>query len=125
MLNGGLYRKLNLDILKDVDTHMELPCDPTETFQKQLRPLLTMGVHLGAITDKPANKLYVDNPVFPILHSFPKIHKEVFPPPVPPIMAGIGSLGEKLGNWIDNYLQPMVASLPGLIKDTKHLVTGI
>lgn len=37
-----------------------------------------------------------------------------------PIAAGIGSLGENLGAWLDYHLQHMVKDLPGLIKDIKH-----
>lgn len=111
--------------MKDEDTFVQLSQDPTTLFQSKLKSILQEVVSMGAITQKLADKLFVTDPVVLILHSLPKIHKQVFSPPVRPIVAGIGSLGERLGKWIDCHLQPMVAMLPGFIKDTNPLVSGI
>lgn len=111
MSNGGLYKKLNLDFLSDWNTYTQLSQDPTMLFQKKLKSVLQEGVIMGAITQKLADKQFVIDPVVPIFHSLPKIHKYVFPPPVRPIVAGIGSLGERLGNWIDSHLHIAVVKL--------------
>lgn len=116
---------LKMDLLKDENTYTQLSQDPTTLFQNKLKSVLKEGVNMAAITEKLAEKLFVMNPVVPILHSIPKIHKEMFPSPVRPIVASIGSLGERLGNWIDFHLQPLAGMTPGFIKDTKHLVSGI
>lgn len=38
------------------------------------------------------------------------------------IVAGIGSIGEKLSIWIDHVLQPLVFKLPVFLQDTKDVV---
>lgn len=60
----------------------------------------------------------VEAPVTPIIHALPKIHKGLDPPPLRPIVSGIGSLTERLGEWLDAILQPLVRRTPGFIKDT-------
>lgn len=116
ILNGGLYRKFNQDILSDRNTYTQQ--DLTVIFLKKLKSLLQEKAIMGAITQKLADKLFVTGLVVPILHSFTKIHKEVFPPPIRPIVAGLGSLGEWLENWNDCHLQPIVAQLPEFILST-------
>lgn len=39
-----------------------------------------------------------------------------------PIIAGVGSLVERVCIWLDNLLQPLVQRVPGHIKDTKELL---
>lgn len=69
---------------------------------------------MSVLTQKIANDLDVDYPVIPVYHSLPKVHKDIFPPPLRPIVAGIGSLGERLRFWIDSYLHLSIS--PGFIK---------
>lgn len=66
--------------------------------------LLDWGVRDGVFTQALAENLYNDHLVIPIFHSLPKVHKNVFLPPLRPIVAGIGSLGENLGAWLDHML---------------------
>lgn len=70
-----------------------------------------------------ADKLYVSHPSIPILHSLPKYNKGLFPPPLRPIVSGIGSLGKQLGIFIFVHFQTLVFHLPGFIQDTKHLIS--
>lgn len=98
VLDSGLYNKLNLEMLSDVNTYRYLSSDPTKVFSNKLKCLLQEGVAMGAITKKNSEDLFVSHPVIPVFHSLPKIHKEVFPPPLRPIVAGIGSLSERLGS---------------------------
>lgn len=111
ILNGGLYKKLNLTLLADQETNVELHKDPTSECQSIKKNLLDRGVQMGVLTVKSANKLFV-TPTIPLFHSPPKVHKDLFPPPMCPIVAGIGSMGESLGQWIDALLKPLVPSLP-------------
>lgn len=68
--------------------------------------------------------LMIDCPEVPIFHHMPKLHKNITPIQGRPI-ASIGSLFEKLGHWIDQYLQPLVARLLGYSKDTMSILTHI
>lgn len=58
----------------------------------------------------------------PIFHHLPKIHKGLHPLTGRPIVAGIGSLNERLGEWVDRQLQPLVTALPVFLRDTKQLL---
>ncbi|CAJ0939001.1 unnamed protein product [Ranitomeya imitator] len=125
ILNAGLYYVENLRILSDCSTYTQIPYDPTKEFQIHLEKLLVDGLSTGAITQKIYDYLNIKHPVIPIYHAFPKIHKNVFPPPFRAIISGIGSLSENLGEWVDHFLQPLVINLPGYIKDTKAVIAAL
>lgn len=38
---------------------------------------------------------------------------------------GIDSLNERLGQWVDQQLQPLVVNLPGYLRDTKQLLSKL
>lgn len=120
-MNGGLYKKLNGELLSDNNVYRKLLSDPTRIFQIKLKSLLDNAVAQGIF--KQSFRLFVLHPVTPILHSLPKYHKNLFPPPMRPIVSGIGTMGEFLGIWIDHHLQPLVSDIPGYLRDTKHLVS--
>lgn len=122
ILDRGLYCKLNKNILQDSNTYTCLPYNPTNQYSKLLKYLLEIGRDKGVLTTVEADRLFVENPIVPILHSLPKVHKEVFPPPLRPIIAGIGSMEERLSAWMNSFLQPLVSLTPAFIKDTKHIV---
>lgn len=122
VLDRKLYYILNINMLNDKDTFRSLHSDPTVPFPHSLKQLLDGGVTTGAISPSEAEKLTVMHPVTPILHSLPKLHKGTFPPPLRPIVAGMGSMGERLSAWVDSHLQPLIEITPSYIKDTKELV---
>lgn len=125
IMNGGLYKILNKNMLDDETVYRKLNSNPTGVFQNKLRTLLNDGVYLGVFDQGFADKLFVMCPVVPILHSLPKYHKNIFPPPMRPIVSGMGSMGESLGVWIDHHLQPLISVIPGFIRDTKFLVSTL
>lgn len=90
---------------------------------RQLKDLLQLGVIEGIFTQNLADKRFVEFPTVPIFHSLPKDHKNVFPPPLRPIVAGIGSRRENLGTWLDHLLQPLLVNLLCFLRDTKQLVS--
>ncbi|XP_056390398.1 uncharacterized protein LOC130284250 [Hyla sarda] len=122
VLDSGLYKTLNNDILADRNTYCKLKGDPTRAFQDALKKVLKEGVELGAIDKKLEESLFVTSPVIPVFHSLPKLHKGLFPPPLRPIVAGIGSLVERLGEWVDHHLQPLTTITPTFLQDTKHTI---
>lgn len=79
---------------------------------------------MGVMSLKTAEYLLVHDPVVPI---FPILHKKLNTPTIQgcPIVAGIGLLFERLGHWIDQYLQPLLLRLPGHIKDTTAVLASI
>lgn len=88
-----------------------------------LESLLDVRVNMGILSQNDSTKLFNSHTLTPIFHSLPKLNKSIFPPPLRPIVAGIGSMGEKLGSLVDAYLQPLVPISPAYLRDTKHVVT--
>lgn len=61
--------------------------------------------------------------IIPVFHHLPKLHKT--PVQGRPIVAGIGSRFERLGHWVDQFLQPLVERLPGYIKDIAAVLNNL
>lgn len=89
VMNTELYRLLNIQMPSDDKTYIPLPLEPTTNLLKLLKNLLSQGVSHGIFTQNLADRLYKDHPVIQIFTS---------------IVAGIGSLGEPLGMWLDSLL---------------------
>lgn len=69
------------------------------------------------MSTKTAEYLFVAHPVTPVFYHLLKIYKLSNPVWGRPIWAGIESLLECLGEWVDLNLQPFVLRLPGYIYD--------
>lgn len=106
MLDVEVYRAQN-----DTNTYLKLSANPTPTFQIELSKLLLEGVHLGVLTPRQMEFIMAEHPVTAVFHSLSKIHEP--PPPFRPIVAGIGSLNEKLCGWVDSFIQPLIPQMPG------------
>lgn len=125
VLDAGLYCMLNTAMLSDTSTYWLLDVYPINLFQSTLTRIIDGGVSLGIIDDKQADYLVPTSPQIAVFHSFPKIHKGWFPPPLRPIVAGIGSLNEHLCAWLDRYLQLLIPLLPGYLRDTKQVLNAL
>ena len=66
--------------------------------------------------------LLPNNPRPGRFYLLPKIHKGVLPPPGRPIISAIGSPTEKISEFLDFFLQPLLMSIPSYIKDTGHFL---
>lgn len=109
--------------LSDQDTYSRLTGGPTKKYKMWLTNLVNDAVSLGIFDQKLASSLIPEFPASPIFHHLPKTHKGLHPLHERPIIAGIGSLNEKLGEWLDSVLQPLVCSLLSFLKDTNHLLS--
>lgn len=74
------------------------------SFKISLESVLQEGLSLDVLTQKEFDSLNAQHPIISIYHGLPKIHKGGFPPPLRPIISGIGSLCERLSEWVDVYL---------------------
>lgn len=98
--------------LNDVSTYQRLAMDPTSAFQQEMFKLIDEGFSLGVLNQREVTYLKVLHPVAPVFYHLPKIHKSLEHPPGCPTVAGIGGLNERLGQWLDNFLQSLVLRLP-------------
>lgn len=122
VLNREDYKQEALRQLSDTQTYVKLKEDPTRRFGELLFKLIDEGVYLGVLSLRVSNYLEVQEPLTPIFHHLPKIHKKDRPPKGRPIVAGIGSLNERFGQWVDFHLRPLVDHLPSLLVDSKHVL---
>lgn len=112
-------------MLPDTKVYRKLQHNPTADFTVALDRLLDEGIHLSILDMKQNDFFLGRDPISPIFHALPKTHKQVFPPHLRPVIAGIGSLFERLSSWLENLLQPLVYRLPGFIQDTKELLRAL
>lgn len=54
-------------------------------------------LEMGVLNNKLVDFMFVEYPVVPLFHHLPKVHKADIPVKGHPIVAGIGSLLERLG----------------------------
>ncbi|XP_075442477.1 solute carrier family 12 member 7 isoform X2 [Ascaphus truei] len=123
--SNAKYRLEALKQLHDIKSYKTLKSDPTDVFAKQLNNILDFGVILQVLSEKERSFLSVQNPVIPIFHHLPKIHKSLVDPPGRPIISSIGSLGDGLSRYIDIFLQPLVHKLPSYLQDSTDLLNSL
>lgn len=77
---------------------------------------------IGVFDNKVAETLIPEFFVVSTFYNVPKTHKGLSPLQGRPIILGIGSLNERLGQWLDKQLQQIVTRLPSYLKDTNQLL---
>ena len=87
---------------------------------KILRTLKT-AVHLEDITEEESIYLFRDNPQISNFYTLPKIHKK--DNPGRPIVNSIGSITERLSEFVDENIKELSKLVPSYIKDTTHFLT--
>lgn len=111
--------------LADTNAYCHIRFDPTTHLKSVLLMVLREALIMGWIDDNLLKYLYVEHPRVPIFYTLPKIHKGIQPPPGRPIISGNGRVLEPLALFLDYILQPCVAQIPHLIKDTTHFIKEI
>ncbi|XP_053571570.1 uncharacterized protein LOC128661327 [Bombina bombina] len=111
--------------LTNKDVYQPLSSDPTKLYSKILSEIIHKARLDGVFSDMVMEYLLPKNPCVPIFHQLPKLHKDPIHPPGRPIVAGIGSLNERLSDLVDTYLQPIVVDLYGYLKDTTSFIEKI
>lgn len=109
-------------LLQDQETYQELPGDPLRRFSAELVSLLDSGAHKGYLNSKERDYLCPKAPRTPVIYYLPKVHKNAEAPPGRPIVSGLGSITSRLGEYVDKFLQPLVAELPSYLKDTTSVL---
>lgn len=104
ILDKELYSSLVKSMLNEKKDISEIIVGSYCTLKKSLELTLQEGVGLGLLTQKEFDYLSIKYSIIPIIHSLPKTHKERFPQPPRPIISGVGSLCERLSEWVDAYL---------------------
>ena len=92
----------------------------TNIHNSQIRTAVDGMVTTKEITLKTADYLVLDNPRTAKL--LPKIHKNKFPPPGRPIVSANECPSERISQFVDHFIQPLVPLLPSYLRDSSHLL---
>ncbi|CAJ0946827.1 unnamed protein product [Ranitomeya imitator] len=87
VLDRTYYINEILSQLSDTNTYMPVSNNPTFEIGRQISNLVSHYLSLGVIDQKLGDFLINHHPVIPVLHTLPKIHKDLLRTPGRPIVA--------------------------------------
>ena len=82
-------------------------------------------VNSKEISRKTADYLIIENPKTANFYLLPKIHKNIIPPPGRPIVSANSCPSERISQFVDHFIQPLVKELPSYLRDSSHLINLI
>ena len=106
--NRQFYSPVNHDLSHDHTT--------------EINSFLTQMHTKSEISDKCLKYLCEQHTKPGRFYLLPKIHKNKLPPPGRPIISAIGSPTEKISQFVDFFLQPMLPKMKSYVKDTGHFL---
>ena len=116
------YIKEGLRQLSDTNFYKQVDTDLTTHHQKLVSTYVNKLVHIGEITQKCADYLSIENPRTANFYLLPKIHKGKLPPPGRPIVSANECPTERISQFVDHLIQPIVPTLKSFIKDSGHFL---
>ena len=99
--------------------YQRLQSDCTPSISKRVNNAIDEAMLANVIDKDTADGLKVNNPKPGNLYCLPKIHKNPGSkkPPPRPICNSRDTPTEKISQWVDEQLQPLVKELPSYIQD--------
>ena len=76
----------------------------------------------GQITQKTGSYLTMDIDRTQQFYLLPKIHKDINIPPGRPIVSGSGGPTEKISQFVDHFIGPLVPLSRSYIRDSTHMI---
>ena len=77
------------------------------------------------ITPKTGEFLIIDNPRTSNFYLLPKIHKNTIPAQGRPSVSANSCPSERISQFVDYFIQPLVKELPSYLRDSSHLINLI
>ena len=74
------------------------------------------------ISTKTAEYLTPENPRTSKFYLLPKIHKNTLLPPGRPIVSANECPSERISQFVDHFIQPLVTKIPSYLRDSSHLM---
>ena len=116
VMNRNDYIAEALRQLNNTDHCTECDTDPTHSFAKEISDTLVKIHNCNGINKDMLNYLIPQDPRTARFYLLPKIHKAGNPGR--PIVSGNGSPTERISEFVDSYLNPLVSHIPSYIQDT-------
>ena len=100
-----------------------LDCDPTPVFTREVNTLLLQMRERNAIDEATQKYINSSNTRPARFYLLPKVHKPGHPGR--PIIYSNNAPTEKISQFVDYHLRPLVEKIPSYIKDTTHFLTKL
>ena len=94
----------------------------TEIHSKSISDAVNSMVASKEISLKTAEYLILENPRTAKFYLLPKIHKNTLPPPGRPIVSANECPSERISQFVDHFIQPLVTKIPSYLRDSSHLI---
>ena len=111
--------------LSDIRFYEKIDTDLTHEFNKAIKEELDRMLLADEIGEKCYKYLYVKKPRTALFYLLPKIHKGILPPPGRPILSANDCPTERISEFVDFFLRPLVELLPSYIRDTTDLIVKL
>ena len=122
ILNSSDYKTEALRQLSNTIYYKKIDQDLTKDFTREINSIVKRMFANGEIRSKTRDYLLNDSPRTSRFYMLPKIHKNKIPPPDRPIVSGNGCPTEKISEFVDFFLNPLVKQFPSYVKDTTHFL---
>ena len=123
--NRDDYIKEGLRQLNDTNFYKQVDKDLTVDHKNLVSSKVNNMLTSGEITPKCAEYLVIDNPRTANFYLLPKIHKGKIPPPGRPIVSANECPTERISQFVDHFIQPIVPTLRYYIKDSGHFLNTL
>ena len=110
--NGFDYIKEGLRQLTDRNFYRLQEDNLTHVHNKLITEQVKNMVNSKEISTKTAEYLILETPRTPNFYLLPKIHKNKIPPPGQPIVSANRCPSERISQFVDHFIQPLVQKLP-------------
>ena len=102
--------------LYDQSAYQKLDTDPTEKYTQKVSDTIKDLQERKIITDTVADYLTPENTTAGRFYTIPKVHKPTIP--MRPIVSGNNTATERISEYVDFHLRPLVETTPSYIQDT-------
>ena len=104
--------------LNDQQVYEVTESDPLGTVNSLVEKTLDPLVHKGYLSLANRKYLVVSKPRLGKFYLLPKIHKRLQNVPGRPVISNCGTATERISEFLDFHIQPLVCNVPSVIKDT-------
>ncbi len=125
VMNIADYVQEAMKQLSDTKSYKKEDTNLTDQFNSEIKQELDRMLLAGEIGEKCHAYLYVKNPRTALFYLLPKIHKGILPPPDRPILSANDCPIERISQFVDFFLRPLVEKLKSYIKDTTDLIVKL
>ena len=108
--------------LHDEQFYEETDNDHTGEVMHRVNLFVNNMLQRGQITQKTSSYLTTDIDRTQQFYLLPKIHKDMNNPPGRPIVSGSGGPTEKISQFVDHFIGPLVPLSRSYIRDSTHMI---